>query len=150
MRALRRQRLIMVVTLVAGVACATGLALVALNRNINLFFSPSQVAGGEAPLDHTFRLGGLVEEHSVARDPGGLTVRFVLTDTVERIPVTYSGILPDLFREGQGIVAQGRLDGQKIFVADEVLAKHDESYMPPEVDHAIKTAVSAKLREGQM
>ncbi len=149
MRALRRQRLIMVVTLVAGVACATGLALVALSRNINLFFSPSQVAAGEAPLDHAFRLGGLVQEHSVERDPGGLTVRFVLTDTVERIPVSYTGILPDLFREGQGIVAQGRLDGQ-IFVADQVLAKHDESYMPPEVDHAVKTAVKAKLSEGQM
>jgi len=150
MRALRRQRLIMVVTLVVGVACATGLALVALSRNINLFFSPSQVAAGEAPLDHMFRLGGLVEEHSVDRDPSGLTVRFVLTDTVERIPVTYSGILPDLFREGQGIVAQGRLDGQKVFVADQVLAKHDESYMPPEVDHAVKTAVKAKLGEAQM
>lgn len=150
MRALRRQRLIMVVVLIAGVACATALALVALSRNINLFFSPSQVAAGEAPLDHSFRLGGLVEEDSVERDPGGLTVHFVLTDTVERIPVTYSGILPDLFREGQGIVAQGRLNGQKVFVADQVLAKHDESYMPPEVDHAVKSAVKAKLVERQM
>jgi cytochrome c-type biogenesis protein CcmE len=150
MKALRRQRLIMVAMLVVGVACATALALVALRRNINLFFSPSQVAAGEAPLDHTFRLGGLVEEDSVERDPQGLTVRFLLTDTVERIPVTYSGILPDLFREGQGIVAQGRLNGQKIFVADQVLAKHDESYMPPEVDRAIKSAVKGKLAEGKM
>ena len=136
----RKRRLLTVTALVVGVGVAVGLSLMALSKNINLFFSPSQVAAGEVPIDHVFRLGGLVEKGSVERDEQGLTVRFVLSDTAKRIPVSYQGILPDLFREGQGIVAQGRMDASGTFVADQVLAKHDENYMPPEVHDAIKSA----------
>lgn len=136
----RKRRLLTVTALVVGVGVAVGLSLMALSKNINLFFSPSQVAAGEVPIDHVFRLGGLVEKGSVERDEQGLTVRFVLSDTAKRIPVSYQGILPDLFREGQGIVAQGRMGASGTFVADQVLAKHDENYMPPEVHDAIKSA----------
>ncbi len=140
----RRQRLLLVGLLLIGLGSAVGLTLVALNKNINLFFSPSQVVLGQAPDKTTFRLGGMVVEGSVNRAPNGLNVSFDLTDTAEKVNVVYSGILPDLFREGQGIVTMGSLvNGQ--YVATEVLAKHDENYMPPEVDGAIKQADLAKV-----
>ncbi|MFO7276507.1 MAG: cytochrome c maturation protein CcmE [Pseudomonadota bacterium] len=134
----RRRRLILVVGILAGVSIATALALRAFQENVMFFFNPSQVAAGEAPTDARFRLGGMVAKGSVQRTPGSLEVRFVVTDFKRDVPVVYSGVLPDLFREGQGVVAHGRLNADGVFVADEVLAKHDENYMPPEVANAIK------------
>ena len=139
MRPQRRQRLTLIILLVAGVGGAVALALTALEKNINLFFSPTQVHAGEAPAVGTFRIGGMVVENSVRRSDADLSVRFALTDTRRTVEVAYTGILPDLFREGQGIVAQGNLRG-KVFVATQVLAKHDETYMPPEVSAALKAA----------
>jgi cytochrome c-type biogenesis protein CcmE len=136
----RKKRLAMILLLVVGIGSATGLALNAFRKNLLFFFSPSQVVAGEAPTDHVFRVGGLVVDGSVRRQEDGLTVYFDVTDTVETIPVVYTGSLPDLFREGQGIVAMGRLDKNGAFMAEEVLAKHDETYMPPEVAEAIETA----------
>lgn len=137
----RRQRLILVSALLIGVGIATTLALLALRENINLFFSPTQVLAGEAPPNTSFRLGGMVVDGSVKRSADNeLTVNFDLTDTAEIVTVAYTGILPDLFREGQGIVAQGKLRADGVFHAEQVLAKHDETYMPPEVDEAIKKA----------
>ena len=138
MTPLRRQRFILVGLLVLGVSIALGLALLALRENINLFFSPTQVKAGEAPQQASFRLGGMVVEGSVRRPDADLSVEFVLTDTVEQVTVTYKGILPDLFREGQGIVTQGMLNNNGIFEAKQVLAKHDENYMPPEVSKALE------------
>ncbi|GJL80446.1 MAG: cytochrome c-type biogenesis protein CcmE [marine bacterium B5-7] len=140
MKAKRKQRLILVALLLAGIGFAVTFALLALKENINLFFSPTQVAAGEAPTDNTFRLGGMVVEGSVKREPGNIEVQFDLTDTANGINVVYAGILPDLFREGQGIVATGRLQNNGVFRADEVLAKHDENYMPPEVAEALEKA----------
>ena len=140
MRAKQRNRLIIVAIIVVGVGVATGLSLMALNKNINLFYSPTQVANHEAPSGHVMRVGGLVEEGSVQRDQKTLKVRFNVTDGAHQVTVVYKGILPDLFREGQGIVAQGRLMPDGHFVADQVLAKHDENYMPPEVKDALATA----------
>ncbi len=138
MNPIRKNRLILAALIVVGVGVAAALALVALSENINLFYSPSQVVAGEAPQDHSFRLGGLVETGSVKRNPDSLEVRFELTDGAEKVTVYHHGILPDLFREGQGIVAQGRIGSDGRFVADEVLAKHDENYMPPEVEDALE------------
>ena len=121
-----------------GVAAA--LVLNAFQSNLVFFFSPSQVAAGEAPRDRAFRIGGLVQAGSVKRGGESLTVQFVVTDTAHSIPVAYSGILPDLFREGKGVVAQGRIGTDGVFRATEVLAKHDENYMPPEAAHALKQA----------
>jgi cytochrome c-type biogenesis protein CcmE len=137
---LRRKRLTIIVLMLAGIGIAVGLALNAFRQNLLFFFSPSQVVAGEAPKERAFRIGGLVTQGSVKREADGLTVRFVVTDTIHSTPIVYKGILPDLFREGQGIVAQGRLREDGVFVANEVLAKHDESYMPPEVADALKTA----------
>ena len=134
----RRRRLILVVGILAGVSIATALALRAFQENVMFFFNPSQVAAGEAPTDARFRLGGMVAKGSVQRTPGSLEVRFVVTDFKRDVPVVYSGVLPDLFREGQGVVAHGRLNADGVFVADEVLAKHDEKYMPPEVSRSLK------------
>lgn len=135
----RRKLLFIVVFIVAGMGAATALALKAFQENLLYFFSPTQIAGGEAPDNRDFRIGGLVKEGSVRRDPDSLHVSFTLTDTRHEVDVVYDGILPDLFREGQGIVANGRLsDGR--FVAKEVLAKHDENYMPPEVADALDKA----------
>ncbi len=140
MKPKRRQRLVLVGLLVAGVGIAVGLALLALQENINLFFSPSQVAAGEAPVGSPFRLGGMVVDGSVSRVDQSLEIRFDLTDTANTVTVAYTGILPDLFREGQGIVAQGSVDGNGLFTATQVLAKHDETYMPPEVIDALDKA----------
>ena len=123
-----------------GVGAAAALAFFAIGENMLYFFSPTQVNAGEVPGERQIRVGGLVVEGSVSREEGSLTVRFDLTDTVQAITVLYKGILPDLFREGQGIVAIGQLGPGGVFKADEVLAKHDENYMPPEVAEALKTA----------
>lgn len=139
MRAKRKQRLYLILLLLAGLSIATGLTLMALKQNINLFFTPTQINTGEAPQGVAFRIGGMVVDKSVKRSDQSLLVEFAITDTAESVPVKYTGILPDLFREGQGIVALGRLDG-KTFIASEVLAKHDENYMAPEAAEAIKQA----------
>jgi cytochrome c-type biogenesis protein CcmE len=136
----RKKRLILIALMVAGVGVAITVALKAFNENLMFFYTPSAVAAGEAPAGHLIRVGGLVTNGSVKRQPDGLTVTFDITDYAETIKVQYTGILPDLFREGQGIVARGRLQDGNLFVAEEVLAKHDEKYMPPEVADALKTA----------
>ncbi|MCW8883722.1 MAG: cytochrome c maturation protein CcmE [Motiliproteus sp.] len=139
----RKKRLAFVLSIVVGVGAAVGLSLYGLNQNINLFFSPTQIAEGEAPPNQRMRAGGMVVDGSVVRDPKSLLVTFGLTDHNESVTVEYSGILPDLFREGQGIVAQGKLNNKGVFVATEVLAKHDENYMPPEVQDALDAAGKA-------
>jgi cytochrome c-type biogenesis protein CcmE len=126
---------------VVGCTIATGLALLALRENINLFFSPSQIVDGTAPSNTTIRLGGMVVAGSIQRGDN-LGVTFVLTDLAEQVTVAYEGILPDLFREGQGIVTQGKLDSTGRFVAAQVLAKHDETYMPPEVNDALRKVMA--------
>lgn len=136
----RKKRLIIVLGVVLGVSAATALSLVALKENANLFFTPTQVANGEAPVGKRIRVGGLVVQGSVKRASDSLKVNFDITDTGKAMTVQYEGILPDLFREGQGIIANGRINDQGVVVADEVLAKHDETYMPPEVKHAIEQA----------
>jgi cytochrome c-type biogenesis protein CcmE len=136
----RHKRIAFIAAGVAGLGIAAALALNAFKSNLFFFFSPSQVAAKEAPVGRTFRVGGLVENNSVRRDNDGLTVRFSVTDTAQSIPVVYKGILPDLFKEGKGCVAQGRLGADGVFYADEVLAKHDENYMPPEAGDAIDKA----------
>lgn len=133
----RRKRMLAVAAIVLGVGAATAVALQALNENLLYFYSPSQVIGGEAPSGRAFRLGGLVTTGSVERTPGSLEVRFKVTDHAQTIPVSYSGLLPDLFREGQGVIARGRMREDGTFVAEEVLAKHDENYMPPEVAESL-------------
>jgi cytochrome c-type biogenesis protein CcmE len=140
----RHKRLALIAGGIAALAIAAGLVLNAFRSNLVFFFSPSQVAAGEAPHDRAFRIGGLVEAGSLKRDRGGLMVSFVVTDTAREIPVTYKGILPDLFREGKGVVAQGRLGPDGVFHATEVLAKHDENYMPPDAQHAIDQAQRAQ------
>ncbi len=134
----RKKRLMLIGLMVAAVAVAVGLLLNAFQKNLLFFFSPTQVIAGEAPIGHTFRIGGLVMPGSLQREEDGLTVRFDLTDNAEQVPVRYTGILPDLFREGQGIVSMGKLDESGVFTASEVLAKHDENYMPPEVAEALE------------
>ena len=124
----------------SAIGIATALILNAFQGNIVFFFSPSQIIAKEAPLDKTFRLGGMVETGSLRREDDGLTMHFVVTDTVNKINVVYTGIVPDLFREGKGVVAQGKLGENGVFQAAEVLAKHDENYMPPEVTKAINDA----------
>jgi cytochrome c-type biogenesis protein CcmE len=134
----RQKRLAIIGGIVAAVGVATALVLNAFQSNLVFFYSPTQVASKEAPLGRTFRLGGLVEAGSVKRD--GVTVNFLVTDTIKTIPVRYQGILPDLFKEGKGVVAQGQVGADGVFVAREVLAKHDENYMPPEAADALKRA----------
>lgn len=141
----RRRRLILVVGILAGVSIAGALALTAFRQNVMFFFDPSQVAAGAAPAGQRFRLGGMVSKGSVQRAPGSLEVRFVVTDFKHDVPVTYTGVLPDLFREGQGVIAHGRVDGRGTFVADEVLAKHDEKYMPPQIERSLREKHDGKL-----
>ena len=136
----RTRRALWIAGGVAGLGVATALVLNAFQSNLVFFFTPTQVAANEAPRDRAFRIGGLVEAGSVVREKDALTVRFKVTDTARTIPVSYTGILPDLFREGKGVVAQGRLGADGTFRASEVLAKHDENYMPPEAAEALKKA----------
>ena len=134
----RHKRLFAIVGGLAALGIAAALVLVAFQENLVFFFTPSQVVAKEAPVGRTFRIGGMVEKGSVKRE--GVEVRFVVTDTAKSIPVLYQGALPDLFREGKGVVAQGQLGADGIFRAREVLAKHDENYMPPEAAHAVEKA----------
>jgi cytochrome c-type biogenesis protein CcmE len=136
----RRRRMWLLGLVLAGVTVSAVLALQAFRQNLLYFFSPSQIAAGEAPAERSFRLGGMVVKDSVKREPGSLTVEFVVTDFANSVPVRYTGVLPDLFKEGQGVVTLGRFDGGGEFVAEEVLAKHDENYMPPEVAAALERA----------
>jgi cytochrome c-type biogenesis protein CcmE len=136
----RQKRLLFVGLAIAGVGAAASLALSALQSNIAYFFSPTQVMANEHPSDAVFRVGGLVVENTLQRQQDGLTVRFDVTDNAAVVPVSYTGILPDLFSEGQGVVARGRIGDDGVFYAEEVLAKHDESYMPPEVADTLQTA----------
>lgn len=138
MNPLRKKRLLIILAILAGVGIAVSLALSALKENINLFYTPTQIASGEAPRDTRIRAGGMVVQGSLQRSPDSLDVTFAVTDFNKSVPITYRGILPDLFREGQGIVALGKLNAEGVVVADEVLAKHDEKYMPPEVAKALK------------
>jgi cytochrome c-type biogenesis protein CcmE len=138
----RHKRLIIIATGLVTLGIAVALVLNAFRSNLVFFFTPSQIAADEAPRNRAFRVGGLVQSGSVARD--GTTVRFVVTDTAKSVPVEYVGILPDLFREGKGVVAQGKLESDGVFHASEVLAKHDENYMPPEAAEALKRAQSGK------
>src|ERR1044072_3402426 len=134
----RKRRLILVLGILAGVGIAGALALSAFKKNVMFFYDPSQVAAGQVPVGERFRLGGMVEKGSVQRTPGSLEVRFVVTDFQHELPVKYDKVLPDLFREGQGVVAHGRIDKDGVCIADEVLAKHDEKYMPPQVAKSLK------------
>lgn len=138
MNPLRKKRLIIIVGLLVGLGVAVGLALSALKQNINLFYTPTQIADGDAPKDTRIRAGGMVEKGSLVRSADSLDVRFVVTDFHKHVTITYRGILPDLFREGQGIVALGKIDADGVVEADQILAKHDEKYMPPEVSKALK------------
>jgi len=136
----RRWRLLWLAAAVLAVGAATTLVLRAFESNLVFFYSPTQVAAREAPTARAFRVGGLVQQGSMQRASSGLTVNFVVTDGAHQVPVRYTGMLPDLFREGKGVVAQGRLDGSGWFVAQQVLAKHDENYMPPEAAAALQAA----------
>jgi cytochrome c-type biogenesis protein CcmE len=136
----RHKRIAMVAGGLAALAVAAALILTAFQQNLVFFFTPSQVAANEAPQGRTFRIGGLVETGSLKRQPDGVTVHFIVTDTAKSITVMYRGMLPDLFREGKGVVAQGRIGADGMFQASEVLAKHDENYMPPEAADAVKRA----------
>jgi len=136
----RKKRLYIVVLILLGVGGATALGLTAFRTNLVYFYSPSEIAKGKAPVNRTFRIGGLVKKGSVVRNKKNLHVHFVITDTAHDVPIEYSGVLPDLFREGQGIVANGRLGPNGVFKAQQVLAKHDSNYMPPEAADALKKA----------
>jgi len=140
----RHKRIFFILAGLAGIAVAAFLVLNAFKNNLVFFFSPTQVASKEAPTNRTFRIGGLVEDGSLKRDNDGLTVHFVVTDTATSIPVVYKGILPDLFKEGRGCVAQGQVGADGVFYAESVLAKHDENYMPPEAGQAIDKAKMQK------
>jgi cytochrome c-type biogenesis protein CcmE len=152
MLTLRAKRFIWVAVGIATLAVAVALVLRAFNSNLVFFFTPTEVSQNKAPKDRKFRIGGLVTEGSVQRKPDGLTVAFMVTDTMQSIPVRYTGILPDLFKEGKGVVAQGKIGSDGVFAASEVLAKHDENYMPPEAAEALKRAghpIEGKVFAGQ-
>ncbi len=136
----RHKRIAFILLGLSSLAVAAALALSAFRSNLVFFFTPSQVVAHEAPLGRSFRIGGLVEEGSLKRDLDGLTARFIVTDTVSRTPVIYTGILPDLFKEGRGAVAQGKIGADGMFYADQVLAKHDENYMAPEAAYSLEKA----------
>jgi cytochrome c-type biogenesis protein CcmE len=140
----RHRRLALIASGLAALAVAAALVLNAFRSNLVFFFSPSQIVAGEAPKDRALRIGGMVEKGSLRRQADGITVQFVVTDTAKSVPVVYKGILPDLFREGRGVVAEGRLGADGVFRADQVLAKHDENYMPPDAAHAIEQAQKAR------
>jgi len=144
----RHKRLVLIGLGLATLGLATWLVLSAFQKNMVFFFTPTQVMQGEAPQGRSFRIGGMVEMGSIQRQPDGVTVRFVVTDNAQKLPATYKGILPDLFKEGKGVVAQGRLDANNNFIAEEVLAKHDENYMPPEAAYAMEQG--HKARQGAL
>ena len=144
----RHKRIALIVAGLAILGIAVTLVLNAFRSNLVFFFTPTQVTAHEAPQGRNFRIGGLVEKGSVKRQPDGLTVHFVVTDTAKSVPVAFTGILPDLFKEGKGVVAQGKLGADGVFVASEVLAKHDENYMPPEAADAVERANKA-MKESQ-
>jgi cytochrome c-type biogenesis protein CcmE len=139
----RQKRMATVAVILVGVAIATAFALQAFQKNLLYYYSPTQIQAGEAPAARSIRVGGLVENGSVQREPGSLEVRFTLTDFAHTLGVSYTGVLPDLFREGQGIIARGKMRDDGMFVAEEVLAKHDENYMPPEVKDSLKPHADA-------
>ena len=143
----RHKRFVFIAVALAAVAVAVGLVLYALRGNVNLYFTPTQVFNNEAPKGRSFRIGGLVEKGSLKREKDGLTVNFVITDTHKSIPVVYTGILPDLFKEGKGVVAQGEVQANGVMRAEEVLAKHDENYMPPEAADALNKAKAANAAD---
>ena len=146
MKPKRKQRLILIIFLLTGFSIVIGLAMYSLSENINLFYNPTQIMSGEAPIGARIRAGGMVVKGSLQRSEDSLTISFDITDFNAKVRVEYTGILPDLFREGQGIVALGRLSKDKVLKADEVLAKHDEKYMPPEVKDALeKSGYQSKL-----
>ena len=147
----RHKRLILLAGALALLAIATMLVLSAFRKNLVFFFTPTQVLSGEAPRGQSLRIGGLVENGTLQRQPDGVTVRFVVTDLAHKVTVNYRGILPDLFKEGKGVVAQGRLGPDHVFVADQVLAKHDENYMPPEAADALQrgAAIAANETKGK-
>ncbi|OYY93003.1 MAG: cytochrome c biogenesis protein CcmE [Hydrogenophilales bacterium 28-61-23] len=140
----RHKKILVILLGLAGLGIAAALILNAFQSNLVFFFSPTQVAKGEAPTDRAFRIGGLVEVGSLKREANGLTSHFVVTDTAKSMPVVYTGILPDLFKEGKGVVAEGKLGKDGLFTATQVLAKHDENYMPPEAAHALEQAAKAQ------
>ena len=140
----RHKRIAFIIAGLVGLSVAAYLVTNAFRNNLVFFFSPTQVAAKEAPVDRTFRIGGLVQDGTLKRENDGLTVRFTVTDTAASIPVVYKGILPDLFKEGRGCVAQGKIGTDGVFQADQVLAKHDENYMPPEAGQAIDKAKHAR------
>src|SRR6476646_11847146 len=134
----RHKRIAIIVVGLAGLTLAAYLVMGAFRQNLVFFFSPTQIVAKEAPIGRTFRVGGLVENGSVKRDSDGLTIRFTVTDTASTIPVVYKGILPDLFKEGRGCVAQGKVGSDGVFYADQIMAKHDENDMPPEAAKALE------------
>ena len=141
----RHKRLILVLVALALLGLGAIFVLKAFRSNLVFFYTPTEVFAGQVPQGQAFRIGGMVLEDSLQRNEDGVTVRFAVTDTMENVPVQYTGILPDLFQEGKGVVAQGRMDKQGIFVADQVLAKHDENYMPPEAAEALERARKIKM-----
>ncbi len=143
----RHKRFVLIGVGIAGLALSATLVLSAFQKNLVFFFTPTQVAANEAPVGKSFRIGGLVEKGSVKREVDGVSVRFVVTDTANSIPVSYRGILPDLFREGKGVVTQGKLGADGMFRAEEVLAKHDENYMPPAAQDALNQATAKKTAQ---
>jgi cytochrome c-type biogenesis protein CcmE len=139
----RHKRLILIVSGLAVLAIGAALVLSAFNKNLVFFFTPTQILAGEAPQGRSFRVGGMVEKGSLQRQADGVTVSFMVTDMAQKVRVNYRGSLPDLFKEGKGVVAQGKLNGDRVFLADEVLAKHDENYMPPDAAYALKKGKEA-------
>ncbi len=147
MHPLRKRRLTLIIIMIVGVATATGFALVAFNQNLMFYFSPSDVQAGKAPANRLFRMGGIVVDGSVKKSATSTEVWFDITDNEKVVTVKYDGILPDLFREGQGIITKGKLNNKGEFVAEEVLAKHDENYMPPEVAATMKKKIPEEIKE---
>ena len=145
----RHKKMVFILAGLAGIGIIVALVMNAFRSNLVFFFTPTQVVDKQAPVGHTFRIGGLVEKGSLKRENDGLTVHFVVTDTRNNMNVTYKGILPDLFKEGKGVVAQGELDANGVFQASEVLAKHDENYMPPEAAEALKRAQASGESTGK-
>ena len=141
----RHKRLVLVVVALALLGLGATFVLKAFRSNLVFFYTPTEVFAGQVPQGQAFRIGGMVLDDSLQRKEDGVTVRFAVTDTIENVPVQYTGILPDLFQEGKGVVAQGRMNPQGVFVADQVLAKHDENYMPPEAAEALERARKIKM-----